>query len=88
VATLLQAVPASHYLVSTNGDVFHHPDDAAIARVVLDAPAGPTLRFNYRTPRTERWGDPRLVESHGYRVAFPDPAHADAGVVLDLPARR
>jgi hypothetical protein len=88
VAPLLQAVPASHYLVSTNGDVFHHPDDAAIARVVLDAPAGPTLWFNYRTPRTERWGDPRLIESHGHRVAFPDPGHADAGVVLDLPARR
>ena len=88
VAALLAAAPASHYLVSTNGDVFHHPDDAAIARVVLDAPAGPTLRFNYRTPRTQRWADPRLVAQHGYHVTFPDPAHADAGIVLDLPARR
>ena len=88
VAALLQAAPASHYLVSTNGDVFHHPDDAAIARVVLDAPTGPSLWFNYRTPRTERWADPRLIAQHGYHVAFPDPAHADAGIVLDLPARR
>ena len=88
VAALLAAAPASNYLVSTNGDVFHHPDDAAMARVVLDAPAGPTLRFNYRTARTERWADPRLMAQHGYHVAFPDPAHADAGIVLDLPARR
>ena len=49
---------------------------------------GPPLWFNYRTPRTERWADPRLIAQHGYHVAFPDPAHADAGIVLDLPARR
>ncbi|KRF40825.1 hypothetical protein ASG96_08330 [Terrabacter sp. Soil810] len=88
VAALLEVAPASHYLVSTNGDVFHHPDDAAMARVVLGAPAGPTLWFNYRTPRTERWADPRLVEAHGHRVAFPEPGHAGAGAVIDLPARR
>ena len=88
VAALLEAAPASHYLVSTNGDVFHHPDDAAMARVVLGAPAGPTLWFNYRTARTERWADPKLVETHGHRVAFPQPGHAAAGTVLDLPARR
>jgi hypothetical protein len=87
VAALLEAAPASHYLVSTNGDVFHHPDDAAIARVVLDAPPAPTLWFNYRTPRTERWADPGLTRSHGHRVAFPEPGSADAGIVLDLPAR-
>ena len=87
IAALLTAAPASHYLVSTNGDVFHHPDDAAIARVVLDAPSGPTLWFNYRTPRTERWADPRLLEQHGHHVVFPDPAQPDAGAVLDLPAR-
>ncbi|WP_330473968.1 MBL fold metallo-hydrolase [Terrabacter sp. C0L_2] len=87
VKQLVAAAPASHYLVSTNGDVFHHPDDAALARVVLDAPAGPTLWFNYRTPRTERWGDPALTERHGHRATYPDPEHAEAGIVLDLPVR-
>jgi hypothetical protein len=86
-AALVAAAPAAHYLVSTNGDTFHHPDDAAMARVVVGAPSGPTLCFNYRTPRTERWADPRLTERHGHRVAFPDPGRADAGFVLDLPAR-
>ena len=86
-ADLLAAAPARHYLVSTNGDTFHHPDDAALARVVLGAPPRPTLWFNYRTPRTERWADPRLTERHGHRVAFPDPDRTDAGIVLDLPAR-
>ncbi|GAA2746052.1 MBL fold metallo-hydrolase [Terrabacter aerolatus] len=87
VAALLAAAPAGHYLVSTNGDVFHHPDDPAIARVVLDAPAGPTLCFNYRTARTARWADPGLVRAHGHRVVFPQPDRADSGVVVDLPAR-
>jgi hypothetical protein len=54
---------------------------------VLDAPPGPTLWFNYRTPRTERWADPRLVEQHGHHVVYPEPAHPDAGAVIDLPAR-
>ena len=43
----VRAVPARHYLVSTNGDIFHHPD-------VRPSPAssrarGATLWFNYRT---------------------------------------
>lgn len=87
VAALLAAAPAGHYLVSTNGEVFHHPDDPAIARVVLDAPTGPTLCFNYRTPRTARWADPGLVRAHGHHVVYPEPDQADAGVVIDLPAR-
>ena len=87
LAAMVKAAPASHYLVSTNGDLFHHPDDAALARVVVDAPAGPTLWFNYRTARTERWADPKLVGRYGHAVVLPDRATPDSGVVLELPAR-
>lgn len=85
---MLATAPARHYLVSTNGDTFNHPDDAALARVVL-APrvdqVAPTLWFNYRTPRTERWADPDLCERYAFATRFPvDPA---AGAVLELPAR-
>ena len=82
---LLKIAPAQHYLVSSNGDTFHHPDDQAVARVVMHAPPGATLWFNYRNPRTERWADPDLRAQHDYRTAYPDdPAR---GVVLELPAR-
>ena len=82
---LLAVAPARHYLISSNGDIFRHPDDEALARVVLGAPAGATLHFNYRNPRTERWADPALRAAHGYEVRFPDsPA---AGTVLELEAR-
>jgi len=86
-ASLVAAAPATHYLVSSNGDIFHHPDDAAIARVVLGAPPGPTLWFNYRTARTERWGEPALRKFHGHEARFPDAGHPEEGIVLGLPAR-
>lgn len=85
--SLVEAAPARHYLVSSNGDIFHHPDDAALARVVLGAPPGPILWFNYRTARTERWAEKALMERHGHHTRFPDPADWEGGVVLDLPAR-
>ena len=82
---LVKAVPALHYLVSTNGDTFHHPDDEAIARIVVGAPAGATLWFNYRTPRTARWDDAALRAEHHYEVRYPE--DDTGGVVLTLPAR-
>jgi hypothetical protein len=82
---LLKVAPARHYLVSSNGDVFHHPDDQAVARVVVHAPPGATLWFNYRNRRTERWADPGLHAQHDFRTAYPD--DEPRGVVLELPAR-
>jgi beta-lactamase superfamily II metal-dependent hydrolase len=82
---MLKVAPAKHYLISTNGDTFHHPDDAALARVVLTAPTGSTLWFNYRNARTERWVDHALCEKYGYTARFAD--DADAGAVLTLPAK-
>jgi hypothetical protein len=84
-AALVRAVPARHYLVSTNGDIFHHPDDEAIARIVVGAPPGATVWFNYRTPRTARWDDAGLRAMHGYTAQYP--SDDTSGVVLTLPAR-
>lgn len=81
---LLEAAPARHYLVSTNGDTYHHPDDEALARVILNAPDGLTLWFNYRTLRTARWEDPQLYERYGYSARFPEAP--ETGTVLELPA--
>ena len=67
--------PARHYVFSSNGDTFHHPDDAAVARTVLTAPRGATLWFNYRNARTERWGDADLRKQHGYERRVPRGRH-------------
>jgi hypothetical protein len=82
---LVEVAPAQHYLVSSNGDTFHHPDDQAIARVLLAAPGDPTVWFNYDNARTRRWADEDLRARYGYDVRYPtDPA---GGVVLELPER-
>lgn len=83
---LVEAAPARHYLVSTNGDTFHHPDDAAMARVVLDAPPGATLWFNYSNPRNRRWADPALRDRYGYRTRFP--VTSAGGIMLELKVRK
>jgi hypothetical protein len=85
IEAMLRVAPATHYLISSNGDTFHHPDDVALARVILNAPPGATLWFNYRTPRTERWDHPGLRVQHSYQTAYP-PTDT-AGAVIEIPAR-
>ena len=48
-------IDARRYLVSTNGDNFAHPDDAAIAKIIAAYGGGVTFFCNYRTVRTARW---------------------------------
>ncbi len=56
---MLALIDCRRWLISTNGDNFAHPDDAAIAKVITTA-AGPVTFFcNYRTVRTMPW------EEHG-----------------------
>lgn len=56
---LLDAIRCDHYLVSTNGKRFRHPDQQALAMLVErhrdDAP--PSLLFNYESAYTKGWRD-------------------------------
>jgi len=81
---LVQAVPAQHYLVSTNGDIFHHPDDEAIARIVIGAP--PARPCGSTTGRRAPLGGTTrpLRAEHDYEVRYPE--DHTSGVVLTLPA--
>lgn len=54
---LVNALPALHYLVSTNGDQFDHPDPEAIARIAVHGPVGKRLHFNYETRFNRDWCD-------------------------------
>jgi beta-lactamase superfamily II metal-dependent hydrolase len=51
---LLRMYPAQTYIFSTNGSVHGHPDDEAIARVVLQNPQA-NLLFNYANEGFKRW---------------------------------
>jgi beta-lactamase superfamily II metal-dependent hydrolase len=69
---LLKSVRADHYIVSTNGAIFKHPDDEAIARVVLNGGRRHSLCFNYRNERSLRWADESRLAQHGCRVVLPE----------------
>jgi hypothetical protein len=72
---LLKSVRADHYIVSTNGAIFNHPDDEAVARVVLNGGRRHSLWFNYRNERSMRWADETRLAQHGCRVVLPEAGH-------------
>jgi hypothetical protein len=73
---LLAAARADHYVVSTNGAIFGHPNDEALARVIMHGGKEPTLWFNHASgnfgERLKRWTDSDMTGKYGYRVTTPD----------------
>ncbi len=70
-AALLDAIDCRRYLVSTNGNIFYHPDRETIARVITRGGPEPTLVFNYRSAYNGLWDEPSLKTRYGYRTEFP-----------------
>lgn len=79
---LLRAVQADHYMISTNNTIFNHPDDEAIARVLVHGGKSKTLWFNYGTDRNRRWEPADLQRRYGYVARYPP--RASGGVTLAL----
>jgi beta-lactamase superfamily II metal-dependent hydrolase len=53
--TIVAALPAMRYLISTNGAQFGHPDPETIARIAVYGPENKTLAFNYETQFNDEW---------------------------------
>lgn len=70
---LLELIDAEHFLVSTNGDKFKHPDAEAIQAIIQGARRRPTLWFNYRTPFTEPFERDSKGPKAKYRTRYPAP---------------
>jgi hypothetical protein len=68
--TLLDLIDCQRFLISTNGDIFSHPDDAAIAKVMTTRPEPVTFYCNYRTVRTAPWE--QRGPAVGATFVFPD----------------
>lgn len=52
---LVEAVDCQHWAISTSGAQFRHPDQEAIARIIMSSPRGTTIWFNYDQPQTRTW---------------------------------
>jgi hypothetical protein len=79
---LLALLECQRYLVSSNGNIFYHPDREAMARVILDGGKRPILCFNYRSPLNELWDAPELKARYDYRTEYPPEGQAGLRVVL------
>ena len=82
-AELLDLAPAEHYLFSSDGSRFGHPDAAAVARVLEAAECDVHLVFNYRSEQTRVW-DAGWPVAGGYHYTTSYPADGTAGVTLTL----
>lgn len=69
---LLATIKCGRFLVSSNGAIFHHPDRAAISRLIVSGAPPVTLEFNYLSDDDRIWDDSALKRKHGYRPVFPD----------------
>jgi hypothetical protein len=76
---LVKAVKCNHWIVSTNGKQFEHPDPEAIARVVKYGTKDQTVLFNYRTKFNDMWDSKGLKKKYGFATRYPE-----EGLVLDL----
>lgn len=79
---LLDLVDAEHFLFSSNGDKFKHPDVQAVQAVIAGARRKPTLWFNYRTPFTDRWEASSLVSGARYATRYPKPGEEGIAIML------
>lgn len=71
---LLNAFPATHYLISTSGARFEHPDPPAIARVVVrDRTQRVVLHFNRESDFNRNWKHAVNQRKYAYTVDFGSP---------------
>lgn len=68
---LLDRIDCRHFLFSTDGRYFGHPDSLTI-EMIRNAVAKPELWFNYPTEQTARWLDPDIGQ--GLTVHMPEGA--------------
>lgn len=71
---MLEAFPASRYLVSTTGARFEHPDPEAMARVVVHARGqDAVLLFNCKSEFNRIWGRESRQAKFGYTTEYGRP---------------
>jgi len=79
---LLSILDCKHYLVSTNGNIFYHPDRESISRVILHGGEWPTLHFNYRSKYNDMWDSAVLKRRYNYVTEYPEPGEQGLRVPL------
>jgi beta-lactamase superfamily II metal-dependent hydrolase len=79
---LLELVDARHFLVSSNGDKFGHPDPQAIEAVIAGSRRKPTIWFNYTSDHNSRWKVESARPGATFRTRYPRKGKAGIAVKL------
>jgi hypothetical protein len=69
---LLELVDCRKYLISTNGQKFHHPHRPTISRLVTLGGPRVELLFNYAGKDNDVWARPDLQERYRYSTTYPE----------------
>lgn len=77
----LSLVDCSNWLVSTDGSIFQHPDEAALHSIVRNVRSA-RLIFNYHSTSNACWGEPAMRQAHGHEAFYP--VAGSRGIALDL----
>ncbi len=77
---LVQSVECGHWLISSNGKQFKHPDIEAIGRIIHGSANGVCVHFNYKTEFNDVWSGAALQEKFRYVARYP----AGDGVGISL----
>ncbi len=77
---MIELIQSPRYLVSTNGNIFEHPDLEAIARIIKYGGRSPGIFFNYLSETTRIWKD--QAGQTGLNVHFPE--DDQKGIAIDL----
>ena len=67
---LIAGLDTRRWLISTDGNRFGHPDDAAIARILLHSPGPPELLFNMQSRHNQYWQDAGWQARFGYSTQY------------------
>ena len=78
---LMARLDCQHFLISSSGNRFNHPDDDATARLILHSDQ-PTLHFNYRSEDNSDWDRENWKQALGYEVVYPPPG--EEGLVCEF----
>ena len=71
----MKRVRAKCYVFSSSGQGrSQHPNDPAVARVIVNSTGDRLLAFNYLSKRTELWQDPAIQAQWGFEPATPPAA--------------
>ena len=83
---LMERIDAKHFLLSSSGHKYNHPDSDAVARIIFHSEK-PILHFNYWSKDNKDWDRSTWKAELGYETVFPEESEPGLAVEFDVKDR-